>query len=150
MKITLPQIVGVAALAGVSVAAVYSQSSSSASVSIPVTELHYAPTGVSDGVHGEVQAAKAYGDYALGAHGTFLRLPPHFASPVHSHSGDEWGVIVAGVAANGKPGSKDIPLPVGSYFFQKAGELHITKCLSPNECIIFLSQPSKYDFIPGS
>jgi NADPH:quinone reductase len=45
--------------------------------------------------------------------------------------------------ANGK---LDIPLPPGSYFFQKAGEPHITKCLSATECIIFLSEPGKYEF----
>jgi hypothetical protein len=44
--------------------------------------------------------------------------------------------------------SKKPVLPAGSYFFQKAGEPHITKCLSSNECIIFLSQPGKYDFDP--
>jgi hypothetical protein len=53
-----------------------------------------------------------------------------------------------GICITGKPGSQDILLPAGSYFFQKAGEAHITKCVSENECIIFLSQPGKYDFIP--
>jgi beta-alanine degradation protein BauB len=115
---------------------------------LPVTELRYAPTGVRDGVHGEVQAAGAYGDASRGAHGTFLKLPAGFASPLHTHQNDEWGVIISGVAANGRPGEPDIPLPPGSYFFQKAGEPHITKCLSANECIIFLSQPGKYDFNP--
>lgn len=79
----------------------------------------------------------------------FSKIPAGFVSPPHSHTGDEWGVIVSGVAVNGKVGN-DVPLPVGSYFFQKAGEFHVTKCISPNECIIFLSQGSKYDFIPAS
>jgi beta-alanine degradation protein BauB len=118
------------------------------SVSIPTNQLKYGSTGVTDNVHGEVKAAAAYGDFSQGAHGTFLRLPGGFASPAHSHSNDEWGVIVAGVAANGKPGAPDVLLPVGSYFFQKAGETHITKCVSENECVILLSQPGKYDFIP--
>jgi beta-alanine degradation protein BauB len=116
--------------------------------SLPVTQLHYLPTGVSDGVHGEVQAAAAYGDSTQGAHGTFLRIPPGFVSPVHTHRYDEWAVVIAGVAANRKPGDLDIALPAGSYFFQKAGEPHVTKCLSSNECILFLSQPGKYDFTP--
>ncbi len=119
------------------------------SASVPTMQLKYGSTGVTDNIHGEVKAAAAYGDSSRSAHGTFLRLPGSFASPVHSHTSDEWGVIVAGVAANGKPGSQDILLPVGSYFFQKAGEAHITKCVSENECIIFLSQPGKYDFIPA-
>jgi hypothetical protein len=118
------------------------------SVSVPTTQLKYGSTGVTDNVHGEVRAAAAYGDLSHGVHGSFLKLPGGFASPVHTHTSDEWGVIVAGVAANGKPGSPDVLLAVGSYFFQKAGEAHITKCVSENECIIFLSQGGKYDFIP--
>ena len=117
------------------------------SVSMPVTQLKYGPTGVSDGVHGELNAAAAYGDLAHGAHGTFIKMPAGFVSPVHTHTEDYWGVVISGVAANGIPGSKDIPLPVGSYWFQKGGEAHVTKCLSPNECIFFISQNGKFDYI---
>ncbi|HLG83224.1 MAG TPA: DUF4437 domain-containing protein [Bradyrhizobium sp.] len=119
------------------------------SVSMPTDQLKYGSTGVSDNVHGEVKAAAAYGDNARGAHGTFLKMPGKFVSPLHTHSSDEWGVIVAGVFANGKPGNPDVLLPAGSYFFQKAGEAHISKCVSENECIIFLSQSGKYDFLPS-
>ncbi len=118
------------------------------SVSIRTDQLKYGSTGVTDNVHGEVKAAAAYGDNAHGAHGTFLKMPGKFVSPLHTHTSDEWGVIIAGVFANGKPGDPDIPLPAGAYFFQKAGEAHISKCISENECIIFLSQSGKYDFLP--
>jgi len=119
------------------------------SVSISTDQLKYGSTGVTDKVHGEVKAAAAYGDNARGAHGTFLKMPGQFVSPLHTHTSDEWGVIIAGVFANGKPGNPDILLPAGSYFFQKAGEAHISKCVSENECIIFLSQNGKYDFLPA-
>lgn len=146
MKLALSHILGATVLAAASAAAVHVQSNT-ASVSVPVTQLRYGPTGVTDGIHGEVQAAAAYGDSSRGAHGTFLRLPPQFASPLHTHSADYWAVVVAGVVVNGKPGSEEVPLPVGSYFFQKGGEPHITRCISPNECLVFLSQEAKYDFI---
>ncbi len=45
-------------------------------------------TGVSDGVHGELNAAPAYGDLAHGAHGTFIKMPAGFVSTVHIHTGD--------------------------------------------------------------
>ncbi len=117
------------------------------SVSTPVTELTYGPTGVSDGVHGELNAAPAYGDLAHGAHGTFIKMPAGFVSKVHIHTGDYWGVVISGVAVNGLPGSNDVPLPVGSYWFQKGGERHVTKCISPNECIFFISQNEKFDYV---
>lgn len=118
-----------------------------ASRNVPVTTLKYGPTGVSDGVHGELLAAPAYGDLAHGPHGTFIRMPAGFVSPVHTHTEDYWGVVISGVAANGLPGSQDVPLPVGSYWFQKGGEAHVTKCVSPNECVFFISQRGGFDYV---
>jgi hypothetical protein len=138
--------IGVAALAALSCVTV-AGTLGKPSVSTPVTELTYGPTGVSDGVHGELNAAPAYGDLAHGAHGTFIKMPAGFVSKVHIHTGDYWGVVISGVAVNGVPGSKDVPLPVGSYWFQKGGERHVTKCISPNECIFFISQNEKFDYL---
>jgi len=129
---------------------VEAQTSGKPSVNIPVTQLQYGKTGVTDGVHGELQAAPAYGDLAHGAHGTFIKMPAGFVSPIHTHTGDYWGVVISGVGANGVPGSTDVPLPVGSYWFQKGGERHVTKCLSPNECIFFINQTSKFDYLPDA
>jgi len=120
------------------------------SVSTPVTELKYGPTGVSDGSHGELRAAPAYGDLTHGPHGTFIRMPAGFTSPIHTHTDDYWGVVISGVAVNGQPGSKDVPLPAGSYWYQKGGARHVTKCISPNECLLFISQDGKFDYIPDS
>lgn len=120
------------------------------SVSTPVTEIKYFGAGVTDGKTGELRAGPAYGDLGKGAHGTFIRMPAGFASPLHTHTGDYWGVVISGVAANGLPGAKDVPLSVGSYWFQKGGEQHVTKCLSPNECLFFIGQNSKFDYVPSA
>jgi len=118
-----------------------------ASVSTPVTALQYGSTGVSDDVHGELKAAPAYGDLSHGPHGTFIRMPAGFVSHVHTHTGDYWGVVLSGVAVNGLPGSTDVALPAGSYWFQKGGEAHVTKCISPNECLFFIGQEGKFDYV---
>src|SRR5437660_9574621 len=60
------------------------------------------------------------------------------------------GVVISGVAVNGLPGSTDVPLPIGSYWFQKGGERHITKCISPNECVFFISQNDKLDYVAAA
>ena len=119
------------------------------SVSTPVTQLTYGHTGVTDGVHGELNAAPAYGDLSRGPHGTFIKMPAGFVSPLHIHSEDYWGVVISGVAVNGAPGAPEVALPVGSYWFQKGGERHVTKCISPNECIFFVSQQGKFDYVPA-
>jgi beta-alanine degradation protein BauB len=146
MKIKYLKLAGIAAFSVLSASAVAAESGQSSH--IPVTQLHYSATGVSDGVHGELNAAPAYGDLGHGPHGTFIKMPAGFVSPVHTHTDDYWGVVISGVAVNGKPGSTDVQLPVGSYWFQKGGEAHVTKCVSPNECIFFISQGGKFDYIP--
>jgi hypothetical protein len=35
--------------------------------------------------------------------------------------------------------------PVGSYWFQKGSEPHVTKCISPNEGVFFISPAGKFD-----
>ncbi len=146
MKATRIRVLSAAILAVLSTAAI-GAAPDQPSVSTPVTALKYGPTGVSDGVHGELNAAAAYGDLAHGEHGTFIKMPAGFVSPLHIHTSDYWGVVISGVAVNGKPGNTDIQLPVGSYWFQKGGEPHITKCISPNECIFFISQNAKFDYL---
>src|SRR5262249_25068519 len=86
------------------------------------TELEYGPTGLSDGAHGELSAAPAYGDLAKGAHGTFIKMPAGYVSPTHTHTDDYWAVVVSGVMVNKTPDGRDVPLPIGSYYFQKGGE----------------------------
>jgi len=116
------------------------------SSSKPVSELTYGPTGISDGVHGELQAAPAYGDLSRGPHGTFIKMPAGYESPTHTHTEDYWAVVVSGAMVNKKPDGADVPLPVGSYYFQKGGEPHVTKCISPNGCVFFASQDGKFDY----
>ena len=116
------------------------------SVSTPVTELEYGPTGLTDGVHGELAAAPAYGDLANGPHGTFIKMPAGYVSPTHIHTDDYWAVVISGVMVNKTPDGPDVPLPVGSYFLQKGGERHVTKCISPSECVFFISQNGKFDY----
>src|SRR5215471_10881265 len=116
------------------------------SISRPVTELEYGPTGISDGVHGELYAAPSYGDLAHGPHGTFIKMPAGSVSPTHKHTEDYWGSWCRASWVNKKPDSPDVPLPAGSYYFQKGGEPHVTKCLSPDGCIFFVSQTGKFDY----
>ena len=120
-----------------------------ASINLPVTQLKYADTGIygEDKSLGTLKAASAYGDLQHGAHGTFIKMPAGFVSENHIHTGGYYAVVVSGVGVNGVPGSKDIPLPVGSYWYQKGGEYHVSKCISQNECIFFISQSVKFDEI---
>lgn len=142
----IKSVFSVSTLLGVSLIALAAPSGQP-SVSTPITDLKYGPTGISDGAHGELYAAPAFGDVSRGPHGTFIKMPAGFVSPPHTHSDDYWSVVVTGVMVNGRPGSKDIPLPAGSYYFQKGGEVHVTKCLTATECVFFVNQIGKFDLM---
>lgn len=120
-----------------------------AGVSMPVTELHWGSAGVTapNGA-GTLQAAPAFGDLSKGEHGTFIKMPTGFVSAPHTHTDDYFGIVITGVGVNTDGKGKDIPLPPGSYWFQPGGQAHVTKCISTTECIFFIHQGGKFDYLP--
>lgn len=118
------------------------------SVSIPADKIGFGPTGVKTEV-GELFAGPAYGDLTKGMHGTFIKMPAGFVSPNHDHTQDYFGVVIKGIGANGPADAADIPLPVGSYWFQTGEENHVTKCLSTEDCLFFIVQPGAFDYVPA-
>lgn len=117
-------------------------SAADVSVSIPVTALKY-----EQAAFGPLKSAQAFGDRNSSKHGSFVKLPAGFVSPPHTHTEDYYATVISGVMASGPVGEPDIPLPQGSYWFQKGKERHVTKCLSANECVFFQSQEGKADFL---
>jgi beta-alanine degradation protein BauB len=116
------------------------------SINVPLTEMKFFDTGI-----GPLKAAQGFGDISKGAHSTFIKLPPGFVTPLHSHTEDYYGVVIAGVVANAVDASvADVPLAPGSYWFQKGKAAHVTKCLSANECVLFITQPGKFDFVKST
>lgn len=150
MKTSLTRllITAAAAVAATASLVVVAAPNTQPSVSVPATKLQFGPTGVKDGKTGELLAGPAYGNMGKGPHGTFIRMPAGFVSPVHTHTGPYWGIVISGVAANGEPGAADVQLPAGSYWYQKGGEAHVTKCLAAYECLFFISQDTPFDYLP--
>ena len=144
MKRALP--VALAALAVMSLASFALAQENTPSVSLPAATIGFGPSGVKTEV-GELRAGPAYGDLSKGRHGTFIRMPAKFVSPLHNHTADYFGIVIQGVAVNTQPGNADVPLPVGSYWFQKGKENHVTKCVSAIECLFFIYQPDKFDYV---
>lgn len=120
-----------------------------ASVSVPADKIQFGPTGVKTEI-GELMAGPAYGDLTKGPHGTFVKMPAGFVSPLHTHTDDYIGVVISGVGENALPGGEEIRLPAGSYWFQRGKEAHITKCVSQTDCLFFIYQTGKFDYVPAN
>lgn len=90
-----------------------------------------------------------WGDAKRGAHGEFVRFPAGFVSPVHHHSNAYHGVVIDGVLMNPMGRAESATrLPAGSYYFVPGGAVHTTRCVSEQDCLIYLHQDGPFDFVP--
>lgn len=118
------------------------------SISVPAQDIKFFKAGVKAAAE-ELEAGPAYGNLQTGHHGTFIHMPAGFVSAVHTHTEDYYAVVVKGVGANDPVGAKPKPLPNGSYWFQRGEEDHVTRCLSKTDCLFFIVQPGKFDYVPA-
>lgn len=84
--------------------------------------------------------AKLWGDFHKGQAGVLQRLPGGFKGPAHAHTSDYRAVVISGtwvhvVTKTGK--GKGVKLGPGSYYTQRANELHADECVSAEPCVFF-------------
>ena len=87
------------------------------------------------------------GDPAKGPHHSMLRFTGGFAAPLHHHSSDHYGTVVAGTLVLTVDG-KETKLPPGSYFSFKNKQQHLTKCDAGAECVLSMDVRGKWDVVP--
>jgi hypothetical protein len=99
---------------------------------------------------GGPKMAQISGDYKKGPYSGLLKLPAGFTSPLHSHSGDYEAILVEGQMRNwlkGDDGSKAVKLNPGSYWTMPAKLEHVSACAAGKDCVIYVWQKTKFDFI---
>lgn len=139
------KVASVAAVAGLSAALAAGSpepKTAGLSVSIPIEQLRFYKN--QDGL----TFANAWGDPATGPHSNYIKLPANYAGSLHVHTSNYYGVVVRGVVSNERRAQADRSLLPGSYWFQKGGEPHVTKCLSQVECLIFVTSHGAFDIHP--
>ncbi|MBZ9673067.1 DUF4437 domain-containing protein [Mesorhizobium sp. ES1-3] len=89
-----------------------------------------------------------WGERSKGPAGTLLKVPGNWRAPVHAHTADYRAVVIQGLWAHwqmeGGEATK-VELPPGSYWTQKANEMHDDACLSQTECVILLINDTPYE-----
>lgn len=87
------------------------------------------------------------------AYMAMVKLPAGLVSPAHVKSSNMFGVVLSGtithVAVNAEP-SLEVPLSKGAFYRVPAGIGHVSKCISKIDCVTFLYQDGKFDFVPVS
>ncbi|ETW99945.1 MAG: hypothetical protein ETSY1_13105 [Candidatus Entotheonella factor] len=95
-----------------------------------------------------LQIMTLWGDRSKGEHGVLLKLPAGMVAPIHAHTGDYHGINLTGTWRHSFDGGEQKDLPPGSYVFQPGKQMHGDACIGTEDCILFLHQYVKADFIP--
>ncbi len=85
------------------------------------------------------------------AYMAMVKLPAGLVSPAHVKSANMFGVVITGTITHlevGADPSLEIPLTEGAFYKVPAGVGHISKCISEVDCVTFLFQDGKFDFVP--
>lgn len=97
-----------------------------------------------------MQIVKLWGDHTKDAsYGMLVKLPAGFSTGMHSHSADYYTVELQGRKIHrGKEEASAEPYTPGSFTFEVPGHVHEDVCLGPEDCILFIHQGTKFDFVP--
>ena len=96
-----------------------------------------------------LQMAKLWGDRAKGEYAMLLKLPGGFDSGMHSHTADYQAVLIKGTWVHTNEGGAPVELAPGSHVMQPGKQMHNDACKGTEECIVFVHQHAKGDFIPA-
>jgi len=89
-----------------------------------------------------------WGDRSKDEYAMLLKMPAGFVAPIHAHTGDYYGMNLTGSWRHSFDGGEQKELPPGSYVFQPGLGMHGDACVGPDDCILFIHQHAKGDFIP--
>lgn len=81
-----------------------------------------------------------------------VQLPAGLISPAHIKTANMFGVVVSGTmvhTAIGADAHDETLLPAGSFYKIPANLPHSSKCVSQTDCVTFLYQDGKFDFLPA-
>ena len=95
-----------------------------------------------------VKMTSLWGDRSTGEHAVLLKIPAGFVAPIHAHTGDYHGMNLTGTWRHSFDGGEQKDMPPGSYVFQPGMGWHGDACIGPEDCILFIHQHVKGDFIP--
>jgi quercetin dioxygenase-like cupin family protein len=112
------------------------------SVLVPAAEVKWSDV---PGMAG-VQLAAVDGDPSKGASHFFLKFAPGFAAPLHHHTANHSGTVVAGTL-DLTVGDKEQKLPPGSFFSFSGKTPHVTKCETGAACVLSMDVRGKWDVV---
>src|SRR6266511_25944 len=146
MKKNLSAVLVLAAVAGVSYAA--GAAKGKQAVITPMSDIKFEPYAPGS----PLSAAALWGDRTKpGEYGMLLKMPAGFESGFHSHTAAYYAELIQGGWVHSIEGDTSAAkvLSPGSYVFQPGKQNHNDQCKPGADCIVFIHQHAKGDFIPA-
>ena len=112
-------------------------------VLIPAADLKWSEVPGMTGL----QIAPVDGDPGKGPSHFFLKFVGGFAAPLHHHTANHSGTVVAGTLALTVDG-KEQKLPPGSFFAFTGKTKHMTRCEAGADCVLSMDVRGKWDVVP--
>jgi quercetin dioxygenase-like cupin family protein len=94
-----------------------------------------------------VQIAVVDGDPSKGASHFFLKFVGGFSAPLHHHTANHFGTVVAGTLLLTVDGNEQ-KLPPGSFFAFSNKTKHATGCAAGADCVLSMDARGKWDVVP--
>ena len=94
------------------------------------------------------EIAVLHGDPALANADVFLRVPPGYQIPPHSHTSAERMILVSGELKVTYQGQAEATLRSGDYAYGPAKAPHKAACVGDDACTLFIAFESAVDAAP--
>jgi hypothetical protein len=116
----------------------------------PAEQMKFQPLDPADKEGKGPQIAVVFGDLKKkGPIGFLFKAPPGFKPGPHTHSSDDYAVILKGPMHNFAPGGDEGPaVGLGGTWFQPGKMVHDNHCSGSEECLAFVYLPKGFDFKP--
>ena len=96
-----------------------------------------------------VKIVDVWGDHTKGGYGAFLKFPPGFLAPLHTHTHAIKIVVLSGTYMQTPDGQSEHRMGPGSYVFQPGGDYkHISACDKASECLLYIESTGPFDLKP--
>jgi quercetin dioxygenase-like cupin family protein len=117
----------------------------------PDADLKFQPLDPTDKEGKGVQMSVVFGDIKKkGPIGYLLKIPAGLSSPAHTHSSDDYAVVVKGSMTNHAPGAEGKVLGAGGTWFQPGNVAHVNDCAAGAPCEIFVYMAKGFDYAPAN
>ncbi|HVE87942.1 MAG TPA: DUF4437 domain-containing protein [Myxococcales bacterium] len=130
---------------------VYAAGAKKEAMMTPAADVKFAPLDPKDTEGKGPSLAVLFGDMKKkGAPVGFLLKSPAGTSPgPHTHTSDDYAVVIKGKQHNFSGADEGASLGPGSTWYQPGKQVHNNHCEAGEECLLFVYVPNGFDFQPA-